>query len=150
MKLAELLLERSALQRRIEGLRERIASNAVAADGSAPNEDPNELLNEALRANQALREAIVSINRANLVALTAEGQTLTEAIAMRDELAAQHSMLKAAATAALKAPDRYSSRELAYVAQMDVRKLHDRADKVAQRIRHLNGQIQQANWNTEV
>lgn len=150
MKLAELLLERSALQRRIESLRGRIVGNAVAQDGSAAHEDPRALLEEVMRSNQTLRETIVAINCANLAARTAEGQTLTEAIAMRDELAAQHAILKATAEAAVRSPDRYSSRELAYVSQFDVGELHTRADKVAQKIRHLNAQIQQANWNNEV
>jgi cell fate (sporulation/competence/biofilm development) regulator YmcA (YheA/YmcA/DUF963 family) len=44
MKLAEALLLRADVQKKLESLRERISKNTVVQEGEKPSEDPNELL----------------------------------------------------------------------------------------------------------
>ena len=44
MKLAEALLLRADMQRKLESLRERIGRNTVTQEGEKPSEDPNALL----------------------------------------------------------------------------------------------------------
>jgi len=47
MKLAEALLLRGDLQKKLASLRERIVRNGLVQEGNAPHEDPNALLLEA-------------------------------------------------------------------------------------------------------
>ena len=48
MKLAEALLLRSDMQKKVESLRERIAKNALVQEGEQPSEDPAALLKQAV------------------------------------------------------------------------------------------------------
>ena len=46
MKIAEALIERADIQKRIEQLRDRLSSNALVQEGEEPAEDPTSLLTE--------------------------------------------------------------------------------------------------------
>ena len=92
MKLAEALLLRSDLQKKIASLRDRIVANAVVQEGDSPHEKPADLMKQAVGALGDLEALVTKINRANLKTKTTRGKTLTEAIAHRDMLAAQHAL----------------------------------------------------------
>ena len=87
MKLAEALAKRADLQRRIEQMRGRLQKSALVQEGESPPEDPQELLGEAERLVSELEGYVRSINRTNLSATLADGETtLTDALARRDAL----------------------------------------------------------------
>ena len=65
MKLAEALIERADVQRRLAQLQSRLLQNAQYQEGESPAEDPAALLEEYRRANEALHRLIVQINLAN-------------------------------------------------------------------------------------
>jgi len=65
MKLAEALILRADLQKRIEHLRQRLIRNAMVQEGEAPIEDPKSLLAEFDQSALRLRELIQRINRTN-------------------------------------------------------------------------------------
>ena len=46
--------------------------------------------------------------------------------------------------------NRYSATEIRYVATIDVKSMHRRADTAAKHYRELDIRIQQANWSTEL
>ncbi len=146
MKLAEALVLRADTQKKLASLRERVGNNAVVQEGSKPHEDPNQLLKEAFGVLKELRELIGKINAANAVNKLPDGRTLTAAIAQRDELAQQHSLLQHAIAGSSKEPDRYSMKEIRWVACVDVKKLQRQSDDLAKKIRELNLMIQQTNW----
>lgn len=150
MKLAEALLLRADLQKKVASLRERIVQNAVVQEGDQPHEAPDELLKAAFGVLADLERLIAKINAANLASKLSDGRTLTEAVARRDTLMAQHSLLLAAVAGCRKEPDRYGMREIKWVATLEVKKLQKQADDLAKDIRELNGMIQQANWNAEI
>jgi len=150
MKLAEALLLRSDLQKKIASLRDRIVANAVVQEGDAPHEKPADLMKQAVGALGDLEALVTKINRANLKTKTSRGKTLTEAIAHRDMLAAQHALYIAAITGSKKEPDRYSSREIKWVATLEVSKLQKQADDLAKKLRDLNADIQKANWASDL
>src|SRR5438045_4613922 len=102
MKLAEALLLRADLQKKIASLRERIVANAVVQEKDKPSEDPNILMKEAFGAIDDLEALVTKINKTNLSAKLADGRTLTDAIALRDTLKAQHSLIQAAIGGARK------------------------------------------------
>ncbi|MCB9597409.1 MAG: DIP1984 family protein [Sandaracinaceae bacterium] len=150
MKLAEALLLRADLQKKIASLRERVVANAVVQENEAPHEDPNGLLDEAVDVLEQLEELVARIHRTNLAAQLPDGRTLTEAIARRDRLQQQHSLLTAALAGCRKEPDRYSVREIKWVATMKVSKLQKQSDDLAKKLRELNARIQETNWRAEL
>ncbi len=150
MKLAEALVLRADTQKKLASLRERVGNNAVVQEGSKPHEDPNQLLKEAFGVLKELRELIGKINAANAVNKLPDGRTLTAAIAQRDELAQQHSLLQHAIAGSSKEPDRYSMKEIRWVACVDVKKLQRQSDDLAKKIRELNLMIQETNWATDL
>ena len=150
MKLAEALLLRADIQKRIASLRERIVANAVVQEGEKPSEDPNALLMEAVGAMQTLESLVARINRTNLTAKLEDGRSLTAAIAHRDMLVQHHALLQAAAAGSRKEPDRYGVREIKWVAAMQVTKLQKQSDDLAKNLRELNAAIQETNWKVIV
>lgn len=150
MKLAEALLLRGDLQKKLASLRERIARNVLFQEGSAPHEAPNDLLAEASAVIDELEALVHQINVANLSNRLPDGRTLTAALACRDTLMQRHSLLQAAIAATQKEPDRYSVREIKWIAAIDVGKLQKQSEALARQLRMLNGQMQETNWKIEL
>ncbi|APV50035.1 septicolysin [Betaproteobacteria bacterium GR16-43] len=150
MKLAEALLLRGDVQKKLASLRDRVGRNALMQEGNSPNEDPNALMNEAVGVIGELEALVVRINAANLVNKIPDGRTLTAAIARRDALTDHHSLLQAAISATQKEPDRYSAREIKWIPVVDVKKLQRQSEDLAKTIRELNAAIQETNWKVEL
>ena len=146
MKIAEALLLRADMQKKLASLRERIGQNAVVQDGDAPHEDPSRLIDEAVALLKELETLVFRINQANLQNTLPDGRTLTEAIARRDTLVAQHSLLQHAIAHTQKEPDRYSMTEIKWVSMLKVGSLQKQSEDLAKKIRELNAAIQEANW----
>lgn len=150
MKLAEALLLRADIQKRIASLKSRIVGNTVYQEGETPSEDPKALIEETHRAARRLGELVVAINRANLEVQTPRGRSLTEALAERDTLAIRHGMLVEAAASAGRKADRYGMSEIRWVRAVEPADLQKRADDLAKAIREVNAEIQEANWSAEI
>lgn len=150
MKLAEALMLRADIQKKFASLRERIGKNAVVQEGDEPHEDPSRLIQEAFAVLKELEALVSKINRANLSNRLPDGRTLTEAIAQRDTLVSQHSLLQHAIASTQKEPDRYSMSEIKWRATLKVAGLQQQSDDLAKKIRELNAAIQESNWNSEL
>lgn len=150
MKLAEALLLRADVKKKLLSLRERITRNAVVQEGEKPHEDPTALMKEAVGALDEMERIVLLINTANITHKLADGRSLAQLIARRDKLAQQHSLLQAAIQGTKQEPDRYSVREIKWMATIEVSKLQKQSDDLARQLRELNGQIQEANWKVEV
>jgi hypothetical protein len=150
MKLAEALLLRSDIKKKLASLRERIAANAVVQEGEKPHEDPAKLIKEAVGVLDQLERLILAINAANLAHKIPDGRTLAQLIARRDKLVQQHSLLQVAVQGSKKEPDRYSMKEIKWVSKVDLAKLHKQSEDLARQIRELNALIQETNWQVEV
>ena len=83
MKLAEALILRADLQKRLEQLRQRLILNAQVQDGEQPAEDPESLLRELDEVTGELESLIRQINLTNAQPLS-DGETLTALLARRD------------------------------------------------------------------
>lgn len=150
MKLAEALAERSACQKRIEEIKNRLDRSARIQEGEQPAEDPGELLAEADRIHARLLELISAINRTNSRTAFDTKRTISDAIAERDVMGKRRAFLSEVAGAANSRWDRYSKSELRYVVTLPVAQLRTEADQIARRYRELDLRIQEMNWNTEV
>lgn len=150
MKLAEALMERADLQRRLAQLNQRLQQNAQYQEGETPSENPQELLVEYTQAAEQLKKLVVAINFANNRIQLENGMTMVEALAERDRLKAAHSMLISLAQAAMPEQNRYSRSEIKSLAAVNVREVRQQADDIAKQHRQLDTQIQQANWQHEI
>lgn len=150
MKLADALLLRSDMNKKIASLSERIKGNCRVQDGEKPGEDPQKLLEEAFRVLQEFERLVGRINRTNLVVKIAGGKTMTAAIAERDRMSAQHKILKTAADACRIETNYYSNSEIKWKPVLKVDSLEKQADDLSKDIRELNSAIQEANWANEL
>ena len=150
MKLAEALVLRADTQKKLDSLRQRIAKNAIVQEGNQPHEDPSQLMREAFGVLSELRKLIQQINSANSTHKLPDGRTLNEAIAQRDELTQQHSLIQHAIASSSREPDRYSMAEIKWVTCIDIKQLQRQLDDLSKSIRELNLMIQETNWNTNL
>ena len=150
MKLAELLLLRADVKKRVASLRERITRNVVVQENEKPHEDPAELLSESIASLEELERLALQVGEANLQNKVPDGRSLAQVIARRERLVQQHAVLQSAIGGAKKEPDRYSMKEIKWVSVIDVAKLQKQSDDLSQQIRQLNALIQETNWKIEI
>lgn len=150
MKLAEALIERADLQRRLSQLTQRLQQNAQYQEGESPTEDPNTLLQDYTQTAMQLKTLIVAINLANNRIQLENGIAMVEALAERERLKAMHSMLIALANSATPEQNRYSRSEIKLLSAINVQEIRQQADHIAKQHRQLEVQIQQANWLNEI
>jgi hypothetical protein len=150
MKVAEALILRADLQKRIEQLKQRILNNVLVQEGDEPAEDPNQLLHELEQASVELVGLIQRINRTNVATELDSGITLADALAVRDNLNMRHIIYRDVAQAAVVKHNRISRSEVKFVSKVNVSEIQATADHLAKEHRELDAQIQAANWNTEL
>ena len=149
MKLAEALILRADIQKRIEQLKSRLADNAKVQEGEKPSEEPKVLLAELDALTSELERLIVRINLTNCTA-KAGGKSLTELIAKRDVLTLKAGALRAFAQACAQKVDVYSRSEIKILSTVDVAALQKQVDELARQIRQLDTTLQGANWQTDL
>ena len=149
MKLAEALILRSDLQKRIEQLRVRLNNNAKVQENDKPSENPEELLNELDNNINQLKILIKQINRTNCVTVS-NGQTLADLIAERDTLTLKSNVLRGFLNIAGQKVNLYSTTEIKIMSTVDVPALQKELDLLSKKIRETDTKLQQANWLTEL
>jgi len=149
MKLAEALILRSDLQKRIEQLRVRLNNNAKVQENDKPSENPEELLNELDNNINQLKILIKQINRTNCVTVS-NGQTLADLIAERDTLTLKSNILRGFLNIAGQKVNLYSTTEIKIMSTVDVPALQKELDLLSKKIRETDTELQQANWLTEL
>ena len=150
MKLAEALLLRGDINKKLQSLKERIVGNCRVQVGDEPGEDPQKLLQESFRILQDLQSLIYKINKTNVLSSLPSGRTMMQAISERDQLTAQHKLLKDTAAASRIEGNYYSQSEIKWRAVFKVESLEKQADDISKKLRELNSEIQQANWSIDL
>ena len=151
MKLAEALLERADLQKRVESLQSRIVAAASYQEGEPPAEDAGELLEQSIQSIAALETLITAINLTNASTVVADGRPVTALLSAREALRSRHSVLSRAAEAASGGwHQRQLRSELKQVSSLPVKELRAQADLVAKQIRELDVLIQRTNWEADL
>ena len=149
MKLAEALILRSDLQKRIEQLRVRLNNNAKVQENDKPSENPEELLNELDNNINQLKILIKQINKTNCVTVL-NSQTLADLIAERDTLTLKSNILRGFLNIAGQKVNLYSTTEIKIMSTVDVPALQKELDLLSKKIRETDTELQQANWLTEL
>jgi len=150
MKLAEALVLRADVQKRIAQMRGRLQQSALIQEGERPPEDPKELLAELDQLLNQLSELIARINKTNLQTRLPEGITLTDALAQRDVLSMHHGIIGALADTASTRVERYGRSEIRKMSTVDVTALRRQMDEIARQRRELDTAIQATNWSTDL
>lgn len=151
VKLAEALIERANIQRRMDTLKERMMANARVADGDTPAENAMALLAEYEQLAATLLDYIRRINNTNNREQLEPGMTLVDAIARRDVLRMRQQAYLNLAGAAMSGVQRmYGQVEVRYHRVVDVAALRTQADSLAREARELDTRLQATNWVVEL
>ena len=149
MKLAEALLERSDLQKRLSLLESRLCHNARVQEGESPAEDPKALLAELEQVTCRLEELIRAINLTN-AAITDKGESLTALLARRDMLSKKVGIMQNFLSEASATASRATRSEIAIRSTVPVAELRKDTDKLSAELRALDTRIQALNWTAEL
>lgn len=150
MKLAEALILRSDLQKRLEQIRGRLYNNVLTQEGELPSEDPNVLLKEFISTQDELTSIIKRINNTNNNTPFNDTMMLSDALVERDALMQMRSILSNAAEQASQRQDRYSRTEIKYVSTINIQEFQEKADNLSKEHRILDTKIQGLNWNVDL
>lgn len=150
MKLAEALILRADIQKRIEQIKNRLYTNVLTQEGETPSEDPNVLLKEYESLQNELTTLIKAINRTNNNTLFSQDKTLSEVLVERDAILTSRSLLTGAAERASEKQDRYSRSEIKYVSTINIKQYLKEADRLSKEFRELDTKIQGMNWTVDL
>lgn len=150
MKLAEALIARGDIQKRLAQLQDRLNRSSWVQEGEKPHEDPARLRHEIAELVAQLQTLIFKINQANISTKLPSGMTLTEALAARDAMTLHQNILRSVADAASERVDRYGRAEIRRVPTVDVAQLREEIDGLAKQRREIDVVIQATNWATEL
>ncbi|SHF44689.1 hypothetical protein SAMN05444483_101142 [Salegentibacter echinorum] len=146
MKLAEGLLLRTDLMKKIEHLQNRIRPVLIVSDDKVPQEDPDKLLAQLRKAVKDLEAVIIRINKTNNNTQVEGEGTLMEALAKRDSLKMLSEKLRNIRYAAQV----NNSGETNLKTTIDIQKLQAEMDQTGRAFRELDSKIQEINWLTEL
>lgn len=149
MKLAELLQQRSDLQKANRHITARISNNLSYQEGETSIENPNELIAEQSKNYETLENLVKTINRINTLTVV-EGKTLTEWIAKKDRLSQEIADLRLYVQEASYKTNRNHKTEIKTVCAVDVKSLQKKVDSLSAELRRVDNLIQSTNWATEV
>ena len=149
MKLAEALVLRGDLAKRLEQIKARALRNAKVQEGDEPAESPQTLLAEHDALALQFEALIAGINRTNSKTPVDRG-TLTDALAARDVLRLRQSTYHDLANEATITQLIGTRSEVRFRATVNVAKIQKKADDLSQAMRRLDTRIQEANWQTEL
>lgn len=149
MKLAEALVLRADVTKRLAQIRARLMRNAKVQEGDEPAERPEELLAEYERLAHQLRELIGAINRTNC-AIVFDSGTLTDALAIRDVLRLRQATYRDLAEEATVTQMIGTRSEVRFRPAVSVGDIQRVADALAQDLRRLDNRIQEANWTSDL
>jgi hypothetical protein len=150
MKLAEALVLRADVQKRMQQMHGRLRQSALVQEGEQPPEDPQTLLTEMNELLAQLVQLIQQINRTNIATTMADGTSLTDALARRDVLDQEISLINTLAETAANRVERYGRSEIRKISTVDVAALRRRLSELAQTRRELDTAIQATNWTTDI
>ena len=149
MKLAEALLERADVQKRLAQMGGRLNNNARVQEGEKPAEDPKALLKEQEALTARLETLVAQINLTNSAAMI-DGQPMTLWLSRRDARREQLQQLRNFLDVASSLSDRARMSEIKIISTVDVAKLQKELDSKSKALRELDAKIQAANWTVEL
>ena len=149
MKLAEALIQRIDLQKRLRELEKRLEQIATTQEGDQPAENPEELLKSINDSYSALEKLICRINRTNCTAKE-DDVAIADLLCQRDLLQNKQNLMRNIAQAGTVTRSRHSGREVRFVSTVPVAQLQQQADDYARAYRDVDTRIQRLNWTVDL
>ena len=149
MKIAEALILRADIQKRISQLKTRLNNNAKVQENEEPAENPEFLLTELDDLISQLNDLIIKINRTNTLSKI-DGISLVELIAKKDTLSQKAGILREFIEIASQKINLYSSTEIKVFSTVNVPAQQKQLDKLSKKIRETDTKLQQANWTIDL
>ncbi len=144
MKLAEGLLLRADLMKKIEHLQNRIMPVLIVSDDRLPQEDPNKLLAQLRKTIQDLEILIIRINKTNNVTIVEGEGLLMEALAKRDSLKLLSEKLRNIRRSA----QIFNTGDSNLKTTINIEKLQIEIDQAGRAFREIDSKVQEINWLT--
>lgn len=149
MKLAEALILRADLQKRLAQLRQRLAANARVQEGEQPAEDPMVLLSELDTMSEELETLLYRINITNGIVSDA-GVCMTALLAKRDVLRIRIETLREFVQQAAATVMRGTRTEVVIRSTVSVAEQQKKLDALSKELRDLEMRIQSLNWTSDL
>ncbi len=149
MKIAEALIQRTAMTSKLEDLKSRMAKNVKVQEGDAPQENVAELMKTYLTLYDELTELICRINKTNQIVKGKDDIPLSDMLATRDKYKTLVKKNKTLYDEAILV-SRYSRMEIRLVSAVDVSMLQDNITEYSQKYREIDTEIQGINWTTDL
>ena len=146
MKLAEALLLRSDLIKKIEHIQNRIRPVLIVSDDKKPQEDPTKLIAQLRTAIQELETLVIRINKTNNEINFNGEASLMHSLAKRDSLKMLSEKLRNIRYAA----QIDNSGDANLKTTIDIKKLQTEMDQTGRAFREIDSKIQELNWLTEL
>ena len=146
MKLAEALLLRADLQKKVDQLTNRLKPVMIVQAGKIPQEDPVKLMAQLRNSIKKLEEIIVKINKTNILTALPDGRPIMEGLAQRDSLKTLIAQLRILRLSA-QIPS-YNANSMQNT--IKVKDLQVELDQTGRAFREIDTQIQEINWTTEL
>jgi hypothetical protein len=151
MKLAEALILRADLKKKIEQLRERLRRNAKVQEGDHPAERPEMLLAELDRLSDDLELLIRRVNWTNSNLMFDGERHISDAIAMRDILDLRIRTLRAVIEEVSQRERWFTRTEVKlFVPTVDAAALQKELDELSRTRRDLDTRLQAINWQEDL
>ena len=149
MKIAEALILRADIQKRIAQLKTRLNNNAKVQEYEEPTENPQLLLTELDSLISQLNDLIIKINKTNTLSKI-DGISLVELIAKKDTLSQKAGILREFIEIASQKINLYSTTEIKVFSTINVPEQQKQLDKLSKEIRETDTKLQQANWTIDL
>ncbi len=149
MKLAEALLIRADLQKKVAQLKARLKDSAKVQEGDEPAEDVTSLFKELNDTLSELEDLIFRINMTNTNTVV-DGESLTHMMARKDVLTTRLSVMRELIAHVTESDTRYGRNEIRYIRTIDVAKLRRETEQYSKQLRELDVKIQGLNWQVEL
>ena len=149
MKIAEALILRADIQKRIAQLKTRLNNNAKVQENEEPTENPELLLIELDSLISQLNDLIIKINKTNTLSKI-DGISLVELIAKKDTLSQKAGILREFIEIASQKINLYSTTEIKVFSAINVPEQQKQLDKLSKEIRETDTKLQQANWTIDL
>lgn len=150
MKLAEALLDRAEIQKKITDLQGRIQNNAVVQQDDAPSEDPNKLFADLCQCYTDLDSLNCRINTTNNTTPFDDKMKICDALALRESLDKQITTLASLAQSFNLRNNRTTKSEIKYVATMNPVVIRTQVEKLKTQRKDLDRKIQSLNWSIDL
>ncbi len=150
MKLAEALILRADMQRKLANINTRIAENVKIKEGDEPAEMPIKLMKEAEELIEKLYNLIAHIHHTNATVRLADGKTLLMTMVERDKLKERYRMINNALKKAKSKPDIHYNYEVKWKKMVNIIALQRQVEETAVKIRNLNVLIQATTWKVDL